>query len=189
MPVSKPGRLAALVLAALALAALSLTACTRMPATTSVPATTATSTAPATLPPASSAGTGSAALTPEPTLEPPPVATLVSGVAEREGEPGGWVWAGGSNSAPWLPASALDPVEIEAGTMRVELAGDVDVDRWTARAATAEDTAGASLSPLGEGVGAPSFETPEPGSWVVAVEVLFADGLGSASYFWNVVVT
>jgi len=124
---------------------------------------------------------------PEPTLAPPPVATLVAGAVLEPGEPGSWTWAGGSNAAPWLPATALDLVEIAAGPVEIDLAG-VAVESWTARAAAAADVAGASPVPLGEGAGPPAFQAPAAGSWVVSVQVVFANGLGDASYYWHLEV-
>jgi hypothetical protein len=75
------------------------------------------------------------------------------------------------------------------GRITVEIAGTVDVETWSARAADEADTAGAAPTPLGDGNGRPAFEAPPAGSWVVAVHVVFGDGLGSAVYFWHVVTT
>ncbi len=121
-------------------------------------------------------------------LEPPPPATLIVGESRSAGEPGSWVWAQGSSDAPWLPARALERVELTAGTASVEMAGDVTIESWSAVAAAAEDTQGIDVGPLGDGGGDPSFNLAA-GDWVVAVDVRFADGLGSATYYWHLVVT
>ena len=57
--------------------------------------------------------------TPEATLEPPPDATLVSGGVEQTGVPGGYTWRGGAESAPWLPAAALEGVTASAGRVAI----------------------------------------------------------------------
>jgi hypothetical protein len=127
--------------------------------------------------------------TPEPTLEPPPGATLVAGSAEAAGRVGSYVWAGGSDAAPWLPASALEAVAADAGgDARVEIAGDVEVATWTARAAPANDPTGEAVTPLGSGSAAPSFELPAEGAWVVSVEAVFAGGRGDATWYWRLVL-
>ena len=122
----------------------------------------------------------------EPTLEPPPAADLRSGGVEQPGVPGGYTWRGGSESAPWLPADALEAVTVSAG--RVEIAIDPPVERWVARVADVADTTGASASPLASGDHEISFEAPASGHWVLAVEVVFASGAGDAAYYWEVAV-
>jgi hypothetical protein len=123
--------------------------------------------------------------TEEPTLEPPPAAVLITGAAEQRGVPGGYTWQGGSESAPWLPAAALEPVTADR---TIEVRIDGPVDHWTARVATVSDTAGAEAEPLAAGDGEISLPRPASGSWVIAVEATFAAEAGNAIYYWEVVV-
>jgi hypothetical protein len=125
-------------------------------------------------------------VTAEPTLEPPPAAVLVSAGTEERGVPGGYSWRGGTESAPWLPAAALEPVVVAAGTVQVRV--DAPVERWTARVAAIADTSGARAVPLASGDAQIEFETPARGTWVVAVEASFASAAGNAIYYWEVVV-
>ena len=154
------------------------------------PAGSASDTAPGESTPSSSP---SASVAPSPSdleasLEPPPGAALVSEGASHRGEAGSWAWAGGTSDSPWLPARALERADIAAGTVTVELDAGVEVESWTAVAAAANDTQGVDVDTLGEGSGTPSFEVAS-GDWVVAVDVRFADGLGSAVYYWHLLVT
>jgi hypothetical protein len=160
-------------------------------ATPSAASTTAAISPVSTSPPASPSPTArstEAATQPDGTLAPPPEATLVAGPTRQPGEPGSWALAGGTSSAPWLPADALDPVQVSPGPLTIELEGNLDIVAWTAHAATADDTLGGRLTTLDEGTGSPTFDAPAAGAWVVAVDLRFADNQGSASYYWHVVV-
>jgi hypothetical protein len=148
------------------------------PGATTPPATVDVTTPPSTTPAPPSA---------EPTLEPPPAAVLVAGSGRHAGEVGSYTWAGGSDSAPWLPATALAPAPVGgADGASIEVLGDVAIAEWVARAAPADDPAGASVTPLGTGAGEPSFPLPAGGPWVVAVHAVFADGRGDATWYWLV---
>lgn len=151
------------------------------------PVSTAASPAPATEPPARTPSpTASPPATPAPTLEPPPGATLVAGTTQAPGSIGSWTWAGGTNAAPWLPASALDPVPLPAGPVRIELGG-TGIESWTAQVAPVDDTAGVGATILAEGTGPPAFDAPDESAWVLAVQVVFDQGRGDAVYYWHVV--
>ena len=166
------------------------------PATTSPGAVPTASATPASPPPVADSPTPPATSPPgsapasagEPSLETPPAAALVAAGASHPGEPGSWTWAGVTSDAPWLPAQALVRADVPAGTVTVTMDEDLEVESWTAVAATADDTQGLELEPLGDGAGQPSFRLAG-GEWVVAVDVRFADGLGSAVYYWHLVVT
>lgn len=128
-------------------------------------------------------------VTAEPTLEPPPAAVLVVAGVKHPGEVGSYVWAGGSDSAPWLPAAALETAPVAGGARaEVRLEPAVDISTWTARIAPADDAAGDDAEPLGSGAGRPGFELPSAGAWVVSVRATFADGLGDATWYWHVVI-
>ena len=130
--------------------------------------------------------TATATPTTDPTMEPPPAALLVAGAVEQSGEPGGYTWGSGSQSAPWLPASALDRVTVSAASIEIRV--DAPVDEWTAQLAHASDPAGSDVDPIASGVGRISFPTPASGDWVVAVDATFSGGAGGAAYYWHVVV-
>ena len=192
-------RFAAVHLAiALVVASVTGSGCARSPGVTgagsptpSVPTTGAPSPTPERSVPASTSTSASAAPSasdPEASLEQPPGAVLVAGAASHPGEAGSWAWAGGTSDSPWLPARALERAETPAGAVTVELDDGVEVESWSAVAAAADDMQAMDVDALGDGSGTPLFEVPA-GAWVVAVDVRFADGLGSAIYYWHLVVT
>jgi len=120
----------------------------------------------------------------------PPVAELVINGDRYPGTVGGYTWDGYSQSAPWLPATGLLPVDVPAGTaLSVELAGgETGVTSWTARVADAADPAAATTQPLGAGGTPVSFVGPGSGAWVLEVRVTYADGQGDGAYYWQLVV-
>jgi hypothetical protein len=67
----------------------------------------------------------------------------------------------------------------------------IGLDGWRARytPATATDPRGAV--DLGDGsADTPiTFRSPPAGTWTIEIAVIFADGVGSASYFWRVAVS
>lgn len=150
-------------------------------------ATTVPSTIDGTAPPSPRPTSPATPPSAEPTLEPPPPADLVAGGGRHPGEVGSYTWAGGSGSAPWLPAAALDPAQVGVATRAaIEVAVDVTVAEWIARAAAEDDPTGSSITPLGSGAGEPSFALPSGGPWVVAVQTVFAGGRGDATWYWLV---
>jgi hypothetical protein len=123
--------------------------------------------------------------TAEPTLEAPPIASLVIGGRSFKGTIGGYSWKTHGDAAPWLPATALDAIQVAAGaSVSVKLNGAA-VAGWTARMARASDTSGHDLTPLGEGHGLISFSGPRSGSWVISVAIQYTDDLGDGSYYWR----
>ncbi len=119
----------------------------------------------------------------------PPEATLtVEGGDPVTGQLGTYVWADGGSDSPWLPGA---PIKAGAGeALTATLADEVGVAGWTARRVPAGTEGGAGASELGSGSAGPvTFSAPDKGVWSVQVDVEFADGLGSASYYWQLEVT
>jgi hypothetical protein len=161
-------------------------ATTAATASPSVVPSTATATATPALP---SASVGSGTATP-PAVSDAPVAVLVVGGKRHPGEVGGFTFGTYSQSAPWLPATALDTVEVPAGsTLGVELDDRATIAGWTARLATAADLTADAVTGIGEGAGpTASFAAPPVGDWVVSLTVTYGEGLGSGAYYWHVMV-
>ena len=118
-----------------------------------------------------------------------PLAFLVIGTDRHPGEVGGYTFGRYSDSAPWLPASALDPINVASGAeLRVELDERATIDGWAARIATAADVTADAVAGLAEGRGpAAAFNAPEAGDWVVSVTITYGGGLGSGAYFWHLI--
>lgn len=125
----------------------------------------------------------------EPVDPAPPAATLAAEGGEPvEGQLGTYLWRDGGSDAPWLQGA---PIRVGAGEpLAISLTPPISIDAWRVRMvpATADGPAGAVI--LGEGRGpsagdAPAFDAPDVGRWTIEVAVTFADGLGSASYFWQ----
>jgi hypothetical protein len=119
-----------------------------------------------------------------------PVATLVVGAQLHPGEVGGFTFGRFSESAPWLPATALETVQVEPGSdLRVELDGRATIKDWTARIATAADVTADAVKSLASGAGrVAAFTVREPGDWVVSVTITYGEGLGSGAYYWHLKV-
>jgi len=119
-----------------------------------------------------------------------PLATLVIGAQRYPGEVGGFTFGRFSESAPWLPATALDTVQVRAGTeLRVELDDRATMKDWTARVAIAADVTADAVSGLASGIGpAAAFIAPRSGDWVVSVTITYGQGLGSGAYYWHLIV-
>jgi hypothetical protein len=73
--------------------------------------------------------------------------------------------------------------------MTVTLASDPGVAGWTARRVAPGVNDGTGSVGLGQG-GATTiaFGSPPPGTWSVQVTIQFANGRGSAAYYWRVTV-
>lgn len=119
-----------------------------------------------------------------------PLATLLAGGAAHPGEVGGFDFGTATQSSPWLPATALDRVDVAAGTpLRVVLDGRGAIADWAAGYARADDTAGDAVTALASGAGPEaSFEAPPAGDWVLSVTVVYADGAGTGAYYWHLVI-
>lgn len=118
-----------------------------------------------------------------------PLAFLVIGTDRHTGKVGGFTFGRYSESAPWLPATALDPIDVASGAeLRVELDERGTIDGWAARIATAADVTADAVVGLAEGGGpAVAFDGPAAGDWVVSVTITYGGGLGSGAYFWHLV--
>jgi len=143
--------------------------------------------------PAGSVASVTATASPTPVVSPssssagPPPATLAAeGGDGVTGQLGSFTWNGGGSDAPWLPGA---PVDVGAGEpMTVTIADGVGVGEWSARRVPAGTANGSGAVGLGGGPAPITFSAPSPGSWSVHVLVRFADGLGSASYYWRLTV-
>jgi hypothetical protein len=170
----------------------SLTA-TQMPEPTSAPAASVPETHATQRPSATGthAGTPSPPHASDPVWNEAPLATLVVDDAERyPGEAGGFDFGGYTQSAPWLPATALDRVEVAAGAdLRVELDERATVAEWAASYAAADDPTGDEVVGLGSGAAGATFDGPPAGAWVVSVTVVYGGGAGTAAYYWHVIVS
>lgn len=117
----------------------------------------------------------------------PPVAALAAeGGDSTDGQLGTYAWGDGGSDGPWLRGARIAVGSGEPLTLSLRPA--TSVTSWSARSvpSTADGPAGATV--LGEGTGRPRFTAPEPGTWTVEVHVVFAGGLGNASYFWQLAV-
>lgn len=154
---------------------------------TSVPSATATLTASASAAPQELPSAES--MQPDPTLTPPPDATLtVDGGDPVVGEQGTWSWNSASSDAPWLPGY---PIHVGASErLTFTMAARVPIDTWrVSRVPPSSVPGGDGIVQMAEGTGVPiSFVPPPPGRWSVSVEVTFGDGLGDAAYYWAVTV-
>jgi hypothetical protein len=122
----------------------------------------------------------------------PPAALLtVDGAPAIAGELGSYTYLGRGSDSPWLPAAMLQPVEVVAAArLVVRLANGEPIAGGSARVARAADTQGARTQPLGlsQEQQALVIVGPGPGSWVLAVELDYADDAGSGLYFWRLEV-
>jgi hypothetical protein len=128
---------------------------------------------------------------------PPPIAFLVLPDGSRvDGTLGSYDYDGAALDAPWLPATALEDVLLPAADapLIISLPEPDRLVRWGARYADAADEEADVISQLAAGgdgatpLGSGSFSGPPSGSWVLAVQLFFADEQGDASYYWHVVV-
>ena len=125
-----------------------------------------------------------------PAISDAPLAFLVVGEQRYPGEVGGFTFGPYTQSAPWLPARALDAVALEPGTdVRIVLDERAAIEAWSARLATADDVTGDAVAQLASGDGVVgAFAVPAAGDWVLAVSITYARGLGDGIYFWHLVV-
>ncbi len=126
---------------------------------------------------------------PEPTLVPPPDATLaVEGGDPVVGEQGTWSWNNAASDAPWLPGY---PIHVGANErLTFNMSDRVPIDTWQAsRVPPSAVPGGDGVIGMAEGTGSSiTFEAPPAGSWSVAVTVRFGDNLGDAVYYWAMTV-
>jgi hypothetical protein len=134
-----------------------------------------------------------AVASPEPTAAasasdvPPSASSAVDGGDPVTGQLGSFTWDGAGSDSPWLPGS---PIAIGGGErLTVSLATDPGVAGWTARRVAPGTMDGAGALGLGQGATLPiTFAAPPAGTWSVQVTVQFANGRGSAAYYWRVTV-
>lgn len=126
---------------------------------------------------------------PDPTLTPPPDASLaVDGGDPVVGEQGTWSWHGAASDAPWLPGY---PIHVAANErLTFSMSEGVPIDTWeVSRVIPSGVPGGDGAIPMAEGTGADIvFAAPPSGRWSVAVLVRFGDHLGDAVYYWAVTV-
>ena len=128
--------------------------------------------------------------TPEPTLEPPIPEPPAASITVEGGDPvvgalGSFGWNNAGSDSPWLDGN---PIHVGAGELLVfALAEPVAIETWQVSRVIPGDRDGTRAVGMGEGSGEPvTFVAPPSGPWSVSVSVLFADNLGSASYYWLV---
>jgi hypothetical protein len=122
---------------------------------------------------------------------PPPALLTVDGSPAVAGELGSYTYLGRGSDSPWLPATMLQPVEVGPdGRLVVRLASGEPIAGGSARVARAADSQGEPTAPLGlsQEQQAVVIVGPGPGSWVLAVELDYANGAGSGLYFWRLEV-
>lgn len=118
--------------------------------------------------------------------EPPPASLAAEGGDPIVGQLGSFTWNGGGSDSPWLPGTALT---VGAGErLTVTLSDGVVPADWSAGRVPAGTPNGVGAVGIGSGPGPVSFAAPGPGSWSVQVQVRFADGVGSAAYYWQLTV-
>lgn len=134
-----------------------------------------------------SAATVSAAPRGTPGDVPPDASLAAEGGDPVTAQLGTYTWRESGSDSPWLPGASI---AIGVGEpLTVTLVPSIEIASWRARLvpATADGPAGAVV--LGQGSGPLVFAAPAPGAWTVEVAVVFADGLGDASYFWRLEVS
>jgi hypothetical protein len=119
----------------------------------------------------------------EPAATPPAASLSAEGGDPVVGQLGSYTWAGGGSDSPWLPGAPVAAGAREP--MRVTFADGQAVSGWTARRARASVASPVGTIPVGSGAGPIAFDAPASGSWTLAVSVTFADGLGSATWYWR----
>ena len=119
--------------------------------------------------------------------EPPAASLAAEGGDPVVGQLGSYIWADGGSDSPWLPGAPISVGAVEPLAVTVDPA--VRIATWAARMTPAGASTPAGAVALGQGTGSPRFDAPGPGAWTVEVQVRFADGLGSAAYFWALTST
>jgi hypothetical protein len=120
----------------------------------------------------------------DPAAQPPTGMLNVDGGDPIPGALGSFEWLDSGSASPWLPGA---PINVGAGEVaRVSLDPPLGIVSWRARVAARADGDGARR--LADGLDQVSFGVPEPGDWTVEVTVQFADGVGSAAYYWRMTV-
>jgi hypothetical protein len=119
----------------------------------------------------------------EPAATPPAASLSAEGGDAVVGQLGSFTWGDGGSDSPWLPGT---PVTVGAREpLTVTFADDPPVSQWVARRTRAGAANPAGALPAGSGSGPIAIEAPGSGSWTLAVSIEFADGLGSATWYWR----
>ncbi len=159
-------------------------ACTA-PGSSAEPAPTASVAQPATPSPAPPDSARPATDAPASVPAPPDAVLAVDGGPGIVGSLGSYTWGDAGSDAPWLPGA---PASAPAGASLAVTVGIAPVESWDARYGASGGPDPGDIASLGSGGGAISFGAPPRGSWTVALDVRFGEGLGSASYYWRLEV-
>lgn len=152
-------------------------------ATLTVPASSEVPTTPATTPPPSSATPPRSPST----AEPPSASLAAEGGDPVTGQLGSFTWGDGGSDSPWLSGARLTVGRAEPLT--VSISGGVATADWSARRVPHGTSDGSGAVAIGAGTTGPmTFIAPGPGSWSVQVTVGFAGDLGTATYYWQLMV-
>jgi hypothetical protein len=121
----------------------------------------------------------------EPLAPQPPAAVLsFPGGQPTVGDLGTYVYRDAGSDAPWLPG---EPVAVPpAGVLcQVFLSEPLRVTAWRARVAPAGRAPGIGQErEIAAGEGPMIFELPS-GAWTLQLSVQFGDGIGDATYYWQ----
>jgi hypothetical protein len=127
----------------------------------------------------------SPASTGEPIPQQPPVAVLsFPGGQPTAGDLGTYIYRGAGSDAPWLPGEPL-AVPPAGALAQVFLSEPLRVTSWRARVAPAGRAPGIGEErEIDMGEGPIVFELPS-GAWTLQLSVQFGDGIGEATWYWQ----
>lgn len=118
------------------------------------------------------------------TPQPPAAVLNFPGGQPTVGDLGTYVYRGAGSAAPWLPG---EPVAVPpAGALcQVFLSEPLRVTSWRARVAPAGRAPGIGQErEIATGEGPMIFELPT-GAWTLQLSVQFGDGIGEATWYWQ----
>jgi len=152
-----------------------------------------TSSAPPASAPPPAAATLDVPATPTPVPGEPAATLQAPGLAPIAGTVGSWAIDGRGSDSPWLPARALGAFEV-AGDTPIMIAFDdgTPIGAYAARIAAVADLRGEwPRSVGGRSLAAPAQAAVTagpvpPGAWVLAVQLVRADGRGEATFYWAI---
>lgn len=118
---------------------------------------------------------------------PPAGSIAVEGGDPVSGQLGTFTWENSGSDSPWLDGS---PIHVGPGEeLTLSLDESVGIGEWTVSRVTPGNRDGTGAVLVAQGLQGPvTFDAPPPGTWSVEVNVRFADGLGTALYFWLIEV-
>ena len=122
-----------------------------------------------------------------PMAEPPAASIAVEGGDQVVGQLGTFTWQDGGSDAPWLDGT---PIHVGAGErVTMTLAEPLLIGEWNVSRVPPGNRDGIGAVAMQAGSGWPvTFGPPPSGQWSVEIRLRFADGVGSASYFWQIEV-